>query len=294
MTAMTATVEVRKQPLGASVGIPPRRMDFDFEPAQTTRHYVDGDAAKTAFVTGLSAMFPRGEQYFVDAVRNYRHRITDETLKAQVSGFIGQEAMHAKEHREFNDTAREHGYAMDSLDGSVRRILWVAYKFPKAVRLAVTVCLEHFTGIFAEMLLRDKELHGQFSPDMQRLWLWHALEESEHKAVAWDVYAKHVRSYWLRVTTMVPTTLIFFAVALGFQLRLLAAHKEPISWRQYFGSLKYLFWGRQGKFSRLLPQYFDFYKPSFHPNQHDTSELLVEWREKLFGSDGMLKDQVKG
>lgn len=292
MTATAVTTDIRK-PLGALAGIPPRRMDFEFEPAQTTRYYIDNDASKTAFVTGLSAMFPRGEAFFVDAVRAYRHQITDKTLQAQVAGFIGQEAMHAKEHRGFNDTALEHGYPMQKMDDSVRRILFLPSRMHRSVRLAITVCLEHFTGIFAEALLRDEELQQSFSPEMQRLWFWHALEESEHKAVAYDVYQQHVRSYALRVITMIPVTIFFLAAALGFHLRLLLSDRGAFPWRQYFGTLKYLFWGRKGKFSRLVPEYLDFYKPGFHPNQHDTRELLEHWRERLFGAQGMLREQIK-
>ncbi|MFZ5723435.1 MAG: metal-dependent hydrolase [Pseudomonadota bacterium] len=290
---MTAAVAAR-QPLGASVNIPPRRMDFDFTPAQTTRYYYDNDAFLSSFLTTLSSLFPEGEQYFVDSVRHYRDGITDPVLKAQVAGFIGQEAMHSKEHAAFNDAATAQGYPVDKLHRDVGALLHFVQKTtPKSFQLATTVCLEHYTAIMAEMLLRDPDVQAKFSPEMRQLWMWHALEENEHKVVAWDVYEKTVGSYLLRTFAMIPTTIVFFIVAFTFHARLLAADGQLFKFRQNWNGLKYCWGGRKGVFSRLLPQYLDFFRPSFHPSHHDTDALLDEWREKLFREGGLLHGKAK-
>ena len=44
--------------------------------------------------------------------------------------------------------------------------------------------------------------------------------------------------------------------------------------------------------TRLLPKFMDFFRPDFHPNDHDTKAMVAEWREKLFGENGTLRDQV--
>lgn len=298
MSATTAAATVTSKPakplMGAQVGIPPRRMDFDFNPAETSRYYYDNNPFLSSFMTALSSLFPEGESFFVEAVREYRDKITDPKLRAEVSGFIGQEAMHSKEHEAFNQAATAQGYPVDKLDRDVGKLLAFAAKLPKPVRLAATVCLEHYTAIIAEMLLRDPEVQKMFSPEMKKLWLWHALEENEHKNVAYDVYQQQVGSYALRAGTMIPTTIIFFAVTFWFHGRLLASDGQLTNVRQTVSGLNYI-WGRKGKgvFSRLLPQYLDFFRPNFHPSQHDTNALLDEWREKLFGKNGMLKDQIK-
>lgn len=294
MTAMNPATPA-KQPLGAMANIPPRRMDFTFSTDRSSRYYYGNDPFLSSFMTALSSLFPEGESFFVEAVRHYRNQITDPLLKAQVSGFIGQEAMHSKEHQAFNDAATATGYPVDKLDRDVGLLLKAAQRFlPKSMQLAATVCLEHYTAIIAEMLLRDPEVQKQFSPEMRQLWLWHALEENEHKTVAYDVYEKTVGSYALRVGTMVPTTIIFFAVTFWFHGRLLASDGQLFKVRQNLKGLNYI-WGRMGKgvFSRLLPQYLDFFRPSFHPKQHDTDALLEEWRERLFGAEGMLIGQIK-
>lgn len=278
---------------GASVNIPPRRIDFDFSPGNVPRHYVDDSPFKTAFVTALSSLFPAGESFFVESVRHYREQISDPVLKAQVSGFIGQEALHSLAHQAFNDAATAQGFSVDKLDRATASLLTLITKlFTPKMQLAVTACLEHYTAIFTEMLLRDTDVMETFSPEMRHLYRWHSVEENEHKTVAFDVYEQVSGSYLLRTSMMIPVTSIFFAVLFSFQARLLAEDGQLLNVRRNLHDFGYIF-GRQGKFSRLLPQYLDWFKPGFHPSHHDTDALLVEWRDKLFGENGSLKAQLR-
>jgi predicted metal-dependent hydrolase len=299
MTANTApiqhmTQQPAKEALGAQAKIPPRRMDFEFKSEESPRYFYGNDPFLSIFWQNFSALLPEGEAFFVEAVRHYRSQITDPLLKAQVSGFIGQEAMHAKEHDAFNKMIATKGLPLDKVDSDLHTILTTVFKYlPKSMSLAATVCLEHYTAIMAEQLLRDPEHQGMMN-DQQVLamWLWHALEENEHKAVAFDVLEQVNGSYLLRAGTMIPTTILLFAIGGAFNLRLLAADGQLFKVRQNLRGLNFLF-GYKGLFPKLVPQFFDFFKPGFHPNDHDTSALLEEWREKLFGANGMLKDQIK-
>lgn len=288
-----AAPTTKKLALGATVNIPPRRLDFEFA-TDSNRYYYDNNPFLSSFLTTLSSLFPAGESFFVESVRYYRERITDPTLKAQVAGFIGQEAMHSKEHQAFNEMATRQGYPVDKLDRDVAKLLSLVQKtLPQAVQLSATVALEHYTAIIAEMLLRDADVQGKFAVEARQLWLWHALEENEHKTVAYDVYQQMVGSYGLRVATMALATVIFFAVTFAFHGRMLAQDGQLFKFRQNFKALKYLWNGKKGVFSRLLPQYLDFFKPSFHPKDHDTTALLEEWKAILFAPEGMLYDQLK-
>jgi predicted metal-dependent hydrolase len=72
----------------------------------------------------------------------------------------------------------------------------------------MTVALEHLTALLARQVLSDVELRtGAMHPDMSRLWRWHALEEAEHKAVAFDVLRVVAPGYWLRAIVMILSTL---------------------------------------------------------------------------------------
>ena len=293
MTA--AAVAPKAQPrlaAGASVNIPPRRMDFEFD-GTTPRYWYDNDAFLSLYWIMLSSLFPEGEQFFVDSVRHYRDRITDPVLKAQVAGFIGQEAMHTKEHQTVNAAMTRMGIDAERIDRELKPILGFVRKITtKRMQLAATCALEHFTATIAEQLLRDPSHQAKGEPEVMGLWLWHALEENEHKTVAYDVYQKVGGNYAERVVVMGAATAIFLGLTTWWHGQLLAKEGKLFDVRNNLKSATYL-WGRKGLFTRLIPQYLDYYKPGFHPNDHDTRALLDEWREKLFGVNGLLRDQVK-
>lgn len=287
------TLESNKlKPLtGAQVNIPPRRMDFDFSDAP--RYAYDNDSYMTTFWAAFSALFPEGESFFVESVRHYRTKVTDPVLKAQISGFIGQEAMHSKEHKAFNASFMKYGYPIESLDRDTGRLLKFLQKvLPAKIQLAITVCLEHYTAVIAEYALKADHMHRLADPRVLNIWLWHALEENEHKTVAYDVYKAMGGSYILRAVTMVPTTIVLAFMFFWFHSRLLAYDGRLFSLRKNWPGIKH-FWGAGGMFPGVAFQLLDFFRPGFHPSQHDTDALLDEWREKLFGQDGRLKDQIK-
>ncbi len=276
----------------AAIKIPPRRIEFNFSAENVPRYYVGNDPFLTTFVTALSSLFPEGEFFFVESVRHYRHRITDPALKADVSGFIGQEALHSLAHKAFNDAATVQGFQVDKLDRDVGILLRAVKRFsPPLFQLAVTTCLEHYTAVFTEMLLQNDALIESFSPEIRNLYLWHSVEENEHKNVAFDVYETVGGSYLLRASAMIPTTIIFFAVTMLFQARLLAKDGQLLNVRQNLKGFNYLF-GYKGVLSSLLPKYLDWFKPNFHPTHHNTDALLATWQEKLFGENGVLTSKM--
>ena len=167
---------------------------------------------------GLSAVFPDGEDFFVRSVRHYRDDVTDPDLKRQVSGFIGQEAMHGREHRVFNDRLAALGYPVKRIERFTKWGLGLRTKYaPAKANLAATAALEHFTATLAELVLTDDETRNMFGDNAVRdLFTWHALEESEHKAVAFDVYKAVGGSERLRVWTM---TFLRWGFVLGMVLQ---------------------------------------------------------------------------
>lgn len=292
MTTMTQIEKAPRMTAGERAGIPPRRMDFEF-PADTTRYWYGDNAFLTTFWVTLSALFPEGETFFVDSVKNYRDRITDQLLKDQVSGFIGQEALHSKEHEEFNRMAEKHGLPAETLDKELGVLFRLFRKYmPKKMQLALTVALEHYTAIIAEQLLREDFHQGMFRDEESlKLWMWHALEENEHKTVAFDMYNLIGGGYFTRVGTMAFGTVVFGLVVISGHLRLLHADGSLFKWKENWKGLKFL-WGWKGLFPRLGRQYFDFYRPGFHPNDHDTAALLESWRQKMLNEGGLLAEQT--
>jgi predicted metal-dependent hydrolase len=265
--------------------IPRRDVSFDIDPAAVPRDWCNEDGFETTFLNALSLLFPEGERFFVESVKHYRERITDPALKEAVAGFIGQEAMHGREHRAFNELLVAHGFTeAPRIDKGLKRFLQrVRRTMPAKSQLAVTCALEHFTAMLAEQLLKNPRMREQMHSKVQPLWLWHALEESEHKAVAFDVYRAVGGGYVRRVAIMLLTTVVFFAVQAGVHARLMATRKilwKPWTWPR--GIMR--MWIYPGFFTRLTPAYLAYFRPSFHPDDRDTKQLIAMWQMTLFPS----------
>ncbi|PWR21952.1 metal-dependent hydrolase [Zavarzinia compransoris] len=279
-------------PTSASVGVPPRNMVFDHEGAEKRYPFYDGNALASLMFVVFSGIFPPGERFFVDSVRAFRDRIEDPVLKAQVSGFIGQEALHGREHDRLNQAFAARGIAVEVPERYVRWSLRQLKRLPRRQQLACTLFMEHFTAHLAERWLKDERFKATSEPEMMKLWLWHALEELEHKAVAYDVF-EAVGGTWgeraaagaLVVGVLLPGVLASWGV-------LLAKEGQAGDLRGNLRGLGHLF-GRQGFLTGVIRRMPDFFGRRFHPRRHDTAALEAEWREILFGAEGRLNAEFR-
>lgn len=280
--------------MDALATIPRRQIDFGLDPASVPRDWYRDDPFLSTFLDALSLLFPEGERFFVHSVKLHREHIQTDELRDQVAGFIGQEAMHGKEHRGFNDVLVAQGFAAaPRVEARLRRLLDLGrWGLPPLSQLALTCALEHFTAILAEGLLEREDMRKDMHPSIRPLWVWHALEESEHKAVAFDVYRAAGGGYLRRVAIMLMTTAIFFAVVCVVHAWLLATRGVLLTpWRWVRGLTRMWIW--PAHFTRMIPAYLDYFRPSFHPDDRDTQALLDAWREQLFGATGELKGRLR-
>ena len=274
--------------------VPTRRMSFEDSMRDLPRHFAaDGDLISGHVIMALSSVFPDGEDYFVRSVRHYRDRITDPALKRQVAGFIGQEAVHGREHRVFNDRLAALGYPTKRYERITKASLRFRERIlPPISNLAATAALEHFTATLAELVLTSEEIRQLMGADAVRdLFVWHALEESEHKAVAFDVYKAVGGGERLRVWTM---NFFRFGFVLGMGLAVaLSLLGDRATYRK--GNLR-VSWRRLKASPIVDPaiwaQLKDYNRSDFHPDDSDTTELVEAWRAKLFGEEGTLNDKL--
>ncbi len=197
----------------SDLSIHPRDIAFRRTPP-LARWWLDGDPAATAFFNALSASFPQGERFFMDAVRPYRET-ADPKLRDQIAAFTIQEAVHSREHLVFNSDVAGQGYDFSRIDRYLKVRFDFGRKLPRLDQLCATIALEHFTAILAHALLSDGDDLANAPPELKRMWHWHAIEEIEHKAVAYDTFlfaTRHfspLRRWFLRCWTMVLSTFIF-------------------------------------------------------------------------------------
>jgi hypothetical protein len=257
--------------------------------ADVPRHWFADSAAATHVANGVNLLFPAGERFFVRAVKHYLDRVDDAQLAADVRGFFGQEGRHANAHEKFFEALRAQGYDVDRFLAAYERAsAAIERASPPALRLAVTVALEHFTAIMAEDALAGGAL-AHAHPTMRRLLEWHAVEELEHKAVAFDVLRAVRPSYALRLAGLAlgGSLLAAFWIMATRELleqdgkTLLEASRELSKLRRAAargGEVRI----PQPIFARVfLRGVREYLRPSFHPNDKDHRALVADTLARL-------------
>lgn len=262
-----------------------RRPDIDLA-EDVPKYWWDNDPVKTLLLAALSSSFPPGETFFIDTVRHYRDRITDPELKKAVRGFIGQEAHHSREHKLLNGFLEERGIGLGRLEAEIQAFMdWMRKNFSPERQLAHTVAVEHFTALMAEEFLLKYDALEEMDPRMAKIWAWHAIEESEHKAVAFDVYNAVGGRESVRLQEMLVVSVIFPVFTSIHLVQLMKEDGQLGNLKSWAGALNYM-WGKPGVFRKLLPSYLKFYSPNFHPWNHDARALVEKAKAKWLGEPG--------
>ncbi len=275
-----------------ALGITVRRLQF--HPEKIKRHYFANSPVMSHLLTALSSTFPIGEQFFVHSVRNVRDRITDPQLQTQIAAFVGQEAMHSKAHSEFNQAWRTDDYNLDRFQAWLaRKDIYVRSLHPK-IQLAITCAFEHFTALLGGYILRHPEVLSTLDEDAMKLWVWHAIEEIEHRSVAFDVYQAVYGDDKIRKLLMRSVTTGFASLTFYSATRLFLQDKRQ-SLPKVGGNLFGLY--LLGKMViQLLPEYLSYYKSGFHPAEHDYSKIVAYWKQKMvddYAMSSFQEDQIE-
>jgi len=246
---------------------------------------VSSDSVARAWFIALSCSFPRGEAMFIEGVKQNREGAPP-ALAAQIRDFIRQEVNHSREHLAFNRRAEAAGYDLVQIDADVARTVGETLAQKPVVILCVTVALEHFTAIFAKEFLTRPEAYVNGVIGGPELWLWHSVEEIEHKGVAFDTWL-HATRNWSRWKRWRVRALVMLGVTMRFlhhrsrDARKIQAQDGVTGWRAVAAQWHYLF-VRPGILRRIFPAWLDYFRPGFHPWDHDDRALLAQW-EGRFG-----------
>ena len=248
--------------------------------AATPKYWFGGLAFETHFFNALSSTFPEGERFFIQSVRLNSGSLTDPLLKAQVAAFTGQEGQHSLEHDAHVQLLIDQGYvALTRGNALMRAVLrWFTRHLPR-YSLAATTAVEHLTAVLAEGLMRhpDRWL-APMSADMRLLWHWHAMEESEHKAVAFDVYQQTVKNTTLRRLAMLNILPGLFTEVFVRQCYFMAKDGQLFDAAQWRRGTRFL-WGRDGILRMLVRGHHAFYRRDFHPWETDNTAQIQDFLE---------------
>lgn len=253
-----------------------RRTKFDF--SEVPVYWLGGDPFMTRFIDAMSINFPDGERFFMDSVRNFEAEVADPQLREDIRLFIRQEAQHGHAHDLFNDMIAAQGVNVPGVIKMIQTELGLAQKFlPKKVLLAMTAAAEHLTATIGEgMLELAPEILGSAHPQMRALYSWHAVEEVEHKAVAFDTYKTVNGDYATRAIALILMTLLIHVKITSIMRHMFKVDGisgKPLLvarglWKMY---------GPNGIFTRLAPRYFAWFKPGFHPWDTTLPPVAVTW-----------------
>jgi len=247
-----------------------RKLEIDLQRG-FARHWHGGRAYRTQFFNALSMSFPVGEQFFIDAVRDAARALPagpkHDAMRDTVAGFIGQEATHRRIHGLYNDELERQGLVNRWQHWATARIA----RFRKMVddprhALAVTCAYEHFTALLADGTLRHARWLDGADADMQTVWRWHASEETEHCAVAYDLYQALGGSYQWRVRWYLYVCLVFGIDATRQTLSNLWHDRTLFRPSTWIDGLR-LFWGRDGLVWRCAGPMLAYFRRDFHPSQ---------------------------
>jgi hypothetical protein len=248
--------------------VPREQLDFQLD-GDIPKYWMGGDPFKTRFFDAMSTLFPVGEKFFITSVREFRDQVTDPKLLQEVKDFTRQEAQHSMVHRQYNDRLKAQGVDIDAITARLEEELMVeASKMLSPVqRLSVTAALEHLTAMMCTCFFERRDLLEASDPRVRAMYAWHAIEEVEHKAVAFDVLTKVAKAgYFQRNLSM-------FLVTFGFPLTVAGILNHMLQvdgfsrWQRIKLWAKGLWWFYKpgGLFLPTLGYYAAYYKPGFHP-----------------------------
>ena len=260
------------------------RRHLDFKLDQIPRFWLDNDPFRSRMFDALSLTFPEGERYFIKSVRLFRAKINDPALQQRVTDFIQQEAQHGIAHEQMNQQMKLQGMPVDQFIQRLSQVFKhdLTYRSPQ-FNIAMTAAAEHLTALMAETFYSKKATLATAHPYVRALFAWHAIEEMEHRDVAFDVMQQvaHVPEN-LRKFSLILISLLMFNFTLyrtqvmlkqdGFTLiqRIkMTAHGLP--W----------FIGKKGILSSMRTAYMDWFKTDFHPNQHAVLDQYQVWVDTL-------------
>ena len=260
--------------------VPRDKMDFGLD-GDIARFWLNNDPFKTRFFDALSTLFPVGERFFITCVRDFKDRIQDPQLLQDIKDFTRQEGQHSMVHTLYNNRLKAQGVDVDAiLKGQEKRLFGIIRQHTsREFTLGITAASEHITAIMADCFVERPEIFDGADERIRALYVWHAMEEMEHKAVAFDVLRDHAKgSYSNRIRSMLLVTCLF-----PFHTFRIMAHMLRVDgfsrWQRTKLWAKGLWWLYKpgGVFLPMTAQYFSYLKPSFHPWQEPVVPSYEPW-----------------
>ncbi len=279
-SAPTPSDSVYSSASGAPTIQPRKGPDFGLD-GDIPKYWLDNDPFKSRFFDALSCLFPDGERFFIACVRDYKDQIRDPELQQQVKEFIYQEGQHGQVHTQYNDRLKRQGINVDRIIGKQHRIMFGILRkhLPRVYTLGQTAAAEHVTALMAHGFF-DSGVMRNADERMRAVFAWHAIEEIEHKSVAFDVFQKVARGgYFTRTLSMLQVAITFPLHTFAIMRHMFKVDAIPDKGKTWLRGLWWLY-GPHGVFIRLIPHFAAYFKPGFHPWKHGDMRTYDNWQRR--------------
>ncbi len=243
------------------------------------RHWFGGDAFKSRFFDAMSTLFPEGERFFIACIRDFQP--ADPEAQAASLAFARQEVEHSRVHQAFNARLAAQGVKVDKILRTQHHHLFDTARthLSRAHTLALTAACEHLTALMAQGFT-DRPAHfAQADPRVRAMYVWHAIEEVEHKAVAFDLMQQTARVGWaLRCWALIEVSLQFplFTFQIVNHMLKVDGYSRGQRLRLWARGLWWLY-GPGGLMGPLLKPWLAWFKPGFHPLDSRLPACFDRW-----------------
>lgn len=196
---MITTVDVESGDAMTDLKI--RKMRFGFADHPVPFCWNEANPAFSSMANAVSLLAVAFEKMITQAVPEAMPFIDDPEVAEEAEAFLRQEGQHSAAHRQHVKAliAAYPGLA-ETFDEIVGAFDELTATTPLRYRLAYTADLEAtFTPVFKLMLDNEAELFASGDDRVASLFLWHFVEEVEHRASALIIYREVVGDPWYRM-----------------------------------------------------------------------------------------------
>ncbi|MDC8985607.1 metal-dependent hydrolase [Mycobacterium marinum] len=266
-----------------------RKMRFAFADHYVPFLWNEQNPAFSSMANAVSFLAIAFEKMVVSMISEAKPMITDPAIAEEADAFVRQEGQHSMAHRQHaRGLIKSYPALKETLDEVIAAFDDLTASKPLKYRLAYTADLEAtFTPAFKLMLDHDDTLFAPGDDRVASLFLWHFVEEVEHRSSALIIYDAVVDDPWYRMR-VAPS--IFKHVWSALQIACHGFNKHvPVEERKV-DALSMFGMQRQKKALMQRLPFFDVADDGPLGNAFGH----LPWREQLIAMFGVVRSQIPG
>lgn len=272
-----------------------RKMRFDFSDHDVPFCWNESNPAFSCAANALSFLAIGFEKMIVSAISEAMPLITDVAVAQEAEAFLRQEGQHSMAHRaHVKALIRGYPALKETLDEVITSFDDLTVNKSLKYRLAYTADVEAtFTSSFKLMLDNADILFADGDDRVASLFLWHFVEEIEHRSSALIVYDAVVADQWYRMR-VAPSAFkhagsAMMTAAAGFNKHVPLEQRKVDAMSMSGGS------GWKSTLSQRFPV-LQKYLSSDVPDHGPLERVYpnVRWSEQLAAAYGVLRSQLPG